>query len=99
MDYSKMFEYRPFDIWDTDPYIEMCYNLTCEKLEKMYPNKNLFSSDCFGVSIIDDISDSFTEIVSYTTGRLGKAGPLAMRNELTREVNILTIRNKVSLTN
>ena len=99
MDYSKMFEYRPFDIWDTDPYIEMCYNLTCEKLEKMYPNKKLFSSDCFGVSIIDDMSDSFTEIASYTTGRLGKAGPLAMRNELTKEVNVLTIRNIVSLTN
>ena len=89
MCYSKMFEYRPFDFWDTDPCIEMCYNISCEQLEKMYPNKKLFSSDCFGLSIIDDMSGSCTEIASYTTGRLGKAGPLAMRNESTKEVFVL----------
>ena len=84
-----MFEYRPFDIWDIDPYIEICYNLSYERLEKMYPNKKLFSSDCFGVSIIDDKLDGCIEIASYTTGRIGKAGPLAMRNELAKEVFVL----------
>ncbi len=84
-----MLEFRLFDIWDMDPHVEICYVLSCEMLEKMYPNKILFSSDCFGISIIDDISDSCTEIASYTTGRMGKAGPLAMRNEITKEVLVL----------
>lgn len=84
MDYSKNLEYRSFDFYDTDPYIMLCYELAHDKLEVMYPNNTLFASDCFGISIVDD--NSCEEIASFTTGRLGKVGPLAMRNELTQEV-------------
>ncbi len=94
MDYSRLFEYRPFEFWDTDPNIELCYNLAQKKLQKKYPDKILFASDYFGISIIDMKREPCFETTSYTTGRMGKAGPLAMRNELTKEVSILTICSK-----
>ena len=81
MDYSKMFEYRTLDFFGITPYIELCYELVHDKLEGMYPNNTLFASDCFGISIVDD--NSSEEITTFSTGRLGKIGPLAMRNELT----------------
>lgn len=84
MDYSNILEYRPFDFYDTDPYIMLCYELANEKLKEMYPNNTLFASDCFGISIVDD--NRSEEITSFSTGRLGKIGPLAMRNESTKEV-------------
>ncbi len=86
MDNSKTFEYRPFDFGDTDPYIEICYKISYERLGKMYPNKTLFSSDCFVISIIDDKLDCCTEIASHATGRIGKIGTLAMKNESIKEV-------------
>lgn len=87
MDYPNILEYKPFDFYDTDPYIELCYELVHDKLEEMYPNNTLFASDCFGISIVDD--NRCEEITTFSTGRLGKIGPLAMRNELTKEVFLL----------
>ena len=89
MNYSNMYDYRPFDFWDMDPYIELCFDLAFEKLRDSYPNNLLFSSDCFGISVIDATLDDCKEMANYTTGRLGTAGPLAMRNELTGEVAVL----------
>ena len=86
MDIPKIFEYRPYDFYDTDSYIELCHDLAYIKLEELYPNYKVDSCDCFGLYIIDGASNT---IVQYTTGRLGKIGPLAMRNELTKDVNIL----------
>lgn len=84
MDYSNILEYKSFDFDDTDSCITLCYELACKKLGEMYPNNILFASDCFGISIIDN--NRSEEITSYSTGRLGKIGPLAMRNEITKEV-------------
>ena len=86
MNYSKMFEYKSFDFFDTDPCIELCYELAYEQLEKFYLDKKIDSCDCFGLYIFDKNSDY---VVQYTTGRLGKVGPLAMRNESTKEVFVL----------
>ena len=85
MDYNKILEHRPFCIWDEDPNIELCYNLAYEKLGEMYPNNQLFASDCFGISIID----CSNEISTYSTGRLGLIGPLAMRDERRKEIFLL----------
>ena len=95
MDYYKILEYRPFSIWDEDSNIELCYNLACEKLEKMYPNNLLFASDCFGISVIDFSN----EIATYSTGRLGLIGPLAMRDERTKEIFLLLTYDSSCKTN
>ena len=79
-------KYRQFEFFDTDPYIELCYNLAHDSLEKMYPDYLLFASDCFGISVINNNNYSCEEVTSFSTGRLGKIGPLAMRNEKTKEV-------------
>lgn len=79
----KILEYRHFDFHDTDPYIGMCHDLAYEKLEELYPKYNVDSCDCFGLYIFDKNANT---IAQYSTGRLGKIGPLAMRNELTEEV-------------
>jgi hypothetical protein len=89
MNVPKILEYRSFDFYDTDSYIELCHNLAYEKLEEKYPQYKVDSCDCFGLYIIDGSSNT---IVQYSTGRLGKMGPLAMRNELTKEVTILLSR-------
>ena len=86
MDFPKEFEYKPFEFFDKDLYIRVCYELAYDKLEKMYPNYILFASDCFGISILDNNNDDCVEITSFSTGRLGKIGPLAMRNEKTNDV-------------
>ncbi|MEE3483289.1 MAG: hypothetical protein VZQ98_03065 [Bacteroidales bacterium] len=83
METPKILEYRPFDFFDTDPHIEMCHDLAYKELEKMYPEYKLDSCDCFGLYIYDENTNS---IAQYSTGRLGKIGPLAMRNERTEEV-------------
>lgn len=82
-------KYRQFDFFDTDPYIELCYNLAHVSLEKMYPSYLLFASDYFGISVINNNNDYCEEVTSYSTGRLGKIGPHAMRNEKTNEVFLL----------
>lgn len=79
-------EYRPFEFYDNDSFIELCYELSYDLLEEMYPNYKLFASDYFGISVIDNNNDDCIEITSFSTGRLGKIGPLAMRNEKTNEV-------------
>ena len=89
-----MLEYMPFDFADTDPNVMLCYDFAYEKLELMYPNYMLLSSDCFGISIVKtdrhfSEDNCCEEIASYSTGRLGKIGPLAMRNEQTGEVVLL----------
>jgi hypothetical protein len=85
-----MLEYIPFDFAETDPYVVYCYGLAYEKLELMHPNYMLLSSDCFGISIVKTDEDNCCEeIASYSTGRLGRIGPLAMRNEQTGEVVLL----------
>ncbi len=91
MNYSKLFDYQSFGFWDTDPYIELCYNLAYKKLDEMYPDSQLLACDCFGISIIKNNKACCEEVASYSTGRLGKAGPLAMRNEVTKEVHVLCL--------
>ena len=82
----KMLDYRPFDFYDTDPYIEMCHDLAYKKLEELYPKYKVDSCDCFGLYIFDEDSNV---IAQFSTGRLGKDGALAMRNELTKDVTII----------
>ncbi|MBO4777468.1 MAG: hypothetical protein J5588_03150 [Bacteroidales bacterium] len=84
MDFPKEFEYKPFEFFDKDLQIGLCYELAYDKLEKMYPNYTLFASDCFGISIVDNNNDDCVEVTSFSTGRLGKIGPLAMRDEKTK---------------
>ncbi|MBR5972232.1 MAG: hypothetical protein IK017_06225 [Paludibacteraceae bacterium] len=83
MEIPKILEYRPFGFYDTDPFIEMCHDLAFEKLEDMYPEYTVDSCDCFGLYIYDKDANS---IAQYSTGRMGKIGPLAMKNETTEEV-------------
>ena len=85
----KGLEYKPFEFYDNDSSIELCYELSYDLLEKMYPNYRLFASDCFGISVINNNNDSCEEITSYSTGRLGEIGPLAMRNEKSNEIFVL----------
>lgn len=89
MELPEILKFRQFDFFDTDPYIELCYNLAHDSLEKMYPDYLLFASDYFGISIIDNNNDDCVEITSYSTGRLGEIGPLAMRNEKSNEIFVL----------
>jgi hypothetical protein len=89
----KILKFRQFDFYDTNPYIEMCYDLAHESLEKMFPQYLLFASDHFGISVIDNNNDECVEVTSFSTGRLGKIGPLAMRNENTKEVYPLCQNN------
>lgn len=93
MDFPKEFEYNPFEFFDKDLHIRLCYDLAYDKLEKIYPNYTLFASDCFGITIIDSNDDDCVEVTSFSTGRLGKIGPLAMRDENTKEVFILFQNN------
>lgn len=86
MDILNTLEYRTFDFFDTESYIELCYDLAYVKLEAMYPQYKVDSCDCFGLYIIDDASSIVTR---FSTGRLGKIGPLAMRNELTKNITVL----------
>jgi len=74
MELPEILKFRQFDFYDTDPYIEMCYNLAHESLEKMYPQYLLFASDNFGISVIDNNNDECVEVTSFSTGRLGKIG-------------------------
>ena len=83
MKIPKALEYRPFDFHDTDSHIRMCHDLAYEKLKELYPKYKVDSCDCFGLYIYDKDANS---IAQYSTGRLGKIGPLAMRNETTEEV-------------
>ncbi|MEE1177088.1 MAG: hypothetical protein U0K71_08785 [Paludibacteraceae bacterium] len=82
-------EYIPFDFWDYDLKIESCFELAYEKLKGEYGDYLLFSSDFFGISIIAENGYSCGEIAIFSTGRIGKYGPLAMRNEFTNEVTVL----------
>lgn len=89
---SKL-EYKPFDFYDTDSQIGLCHDLAFKKLEEIYNTKyKVDSCDCFGIYIID--SDSSYIVTQFSTGRLGKTGPLAMRNEQTKEVIILVKNEK-----
>lgn len=88
MDYS-MFDYRPFDYWDDDPCIELCFDLAFNRLKEKHPENMLLTSDCFGIDVLNNAKASCDVILSYSTGRLGKGGPLAMRNEMTNQVTIL----------
>lgn len=82
MDYSKILEYKPFDFWDVDPHIMLCFELAQKKLKELYQGKRLDSCDCYGLYILDDNDEV---IAQYTTGRMG-VGPLAMRNENTKDI-------------
>ena len=88
MEYANLFEYKCFGFYDTDPNMMLCHDLAYDELEKMYPNYLLLSSDCLGIDVIDDTSNSECgkNVASFSMGRLGKGGPLAMRNEGTKEV-------------
>lgn len=86
MDIPKILEYRLFDFYDTDSYIELCHDLAYIKLEELYPKCKVDSCDCFGLYVIDE---TFSVVTQFSTGRLGGIGPLAMRNEITKEVTIL----------
>jgi len=86
METPKILKYRPFDFYDTDPYIEMCHDLAYKELEEMYPEYKVDSCDCFGLYIFDEDANT---IAQYSTGRMGKIGPLAMRNEQTEDVIVL----------
>lgn len=79
---SKTPEYKPFDFWDTDSRIQLCYEFALERLKTLYPDKFIDSCDCFGLYILDDNDEV---IAQYTTGRMG-VGPLAMRNENTKDI-------------
>lgn len=82
MDYSKILEYKPFDFGDVDPHIVLCFELAQKKLKELYQGKRLDSCDCYGLYILDDNDEV---IAQYTTGRMG-VGPLAMRNENTKDI-------------
>lgn len=82
MNYSKILEYKPFDFWDADSYITLCFELAQKKLKELYQGKRLDSCDCYGLYILDNNDEV---IAQYTTGRMG-VGPLAMRNENTKEI-------------
>ena len=97
MDYSKMFDYRPFEFWDTDPYIELCFDFAFDKLKKTYPGYLLLTSDCFGISVVDSTIDCCEVLALYSIGRLGKVGPLAMRNERTKEMQVLCLKDSIEV--
>lgn len=90
MGISKL-EYKPFDFYDTDSHIGLCHDLAFKKLEEIYTKYKVDSCDCFGIYIVDNASNVVT---LFSTGRLGKIGPLAMRNEQTKEVIILVMNEK-----
>lgn len=94
MEYANLFEYKSFGFYDTDPDMMLCHDLAYDELEEMYPNYLLLSSDCLGIDVIDNASDSefCKDVASFSMGRLGKGGPLAMRNERTKKVYILCLK-------
>ena len=75
-------KYKPFEWSCTDEYLELCFDRAYSKLCFMYPKCKVDSCDYFGLFIYDDETDMETE---YSIGRMG-VGPLAMRNESTKEV-------------
>lgn len=91
MEYANLFEYKCFGFYDTDPNMMLCHDLAYDKLREMFPNYLLLYSDCLGIDVIDDTSNSecSKDVASFSMGRLGKGGPLAMRNEGTKKVFIL----------
>lgn len=79
---SKTPEYKPFDFWDTDSRIQLCYEFALERLKTLYPDKFIDSCDCIGLYIFDDTDALLTQ---HSTGYTDD-GTLAIRDETTKEV-------------
>ena len=75
-------KYKPFEWGCTDEYLELCFDRAYSKLCFMHPQCRVDSCDCFGLFIYNNESDM---VAQYTIGRMG-VGPLAMRDETTKEV-------------
>ena len=51
MNVPKILEYRSFDFYDTDSYIELCHNLAYEKLEEKYPQYKFSQHKGYGTKL------------------------------------------------